>query len=69
METNVENPGLICSPVSGKGIRGLLGARSNVEVTLAGEGEGESEGSGNNPGKRSAMMDDKHATMKDTTAA
>jgi hypothetical protein len=70
--TNVENPGVICSPVAGNGIRGLLGARSDAEVMCVREGNGEGDAeaaSGNNPGKRSAMMEDKQATMKDMTVA
>ena len=70
--TNVENPGAICSPVAGNGIRGRLGVRSVAEIMCVWEGNGEADGeaaSGNKPGKRSAIMEDKHATMKDTTVA
>jgi hypothetical protein len=68
----VENPGVICSPVAGNGIRGLRGMMSNAaEVALTpalGDGDGDILG-GNNPGKIREMTEDKHATMNDTTAA
>jgi hypothetical protein len=65
--TNVENPGVICSPVFGNGIGGLRDM-SNAEVTLAAADVlGVLAATGNNPGTRCAIREDKHATMNDTT--
>lgn len=73
--TNVENPGAICSPVVGNGIRGFRAARSKADVTLVSGLEdgvvfgGAGLDAGNSPGKRRTRTEDNDVTMKDTTAA
>ena len=52
----VERPGVVCSPVLGKGMGGRRGATGVA-------------GSGNRAGKKKAMMDAEEATMKETAVA
>jgi len=73
----VENPGVICSPVEGNGIGGLLTASRIVEARAAPGVEAEivlvalggGTATGNRLGMRRARMEEMQATMKDTAVA